>query len=81
MASLKRNPACFNNLVNSSTQQRTTYCTQKRKVIKHQVRKCRLNKEINSVSPNDESAESESEYPQVHEIIHNANDLAESSNA
>ena len=39
------------------------------------------NKEINSVQPDDESAESESEYPQVHEMINNANNLSESSNA
>ena len=38
------------------------------------------NKEINSSSLEDESAELESEYPQVHEMIDNANDLAESSN-
>ena len=35
---------------------------------------------MNSVSLDDESAESESEYPQVREMINNANNLAESNN-
>ena len=39
------------------------------------------NKEINSSSPDDESAASESEYPQVREVINNANNLVGSSNA
>ena len=39
------------------------------------------NKEINSSSLDDESAESESEYPQVREVVKNANDLAGNSNA
>ena len=40
-----------------------------------------LNKEINSSSLDHKSAESQSEYPQVREIINNANDLSGSSNA
>ena len=39
------------------------------------------NKEINSSSLDDESAESKSEYPQMRKMIYNANDLAGSSNA
>ena len=39
------------------------------------------NKEINSVSVDDECAELESEYTQVCKIINNANDLAESNNS
>ena len=39
------------------------------------------NKEINSSSLDDESAELESEYPQVREMINNANGLVGSSNA
>ena len=38
------------------------------------------NNEINSVSQVDKSTESESECPQLSEMINNPNDLAESSN-
>ena len=38
------------------------------------------NKVLNSVSLDNESTESESEYPQVREMINNVNNLAESNN-
>ena len=78
----------------ANTMKKTTSSTQKRKGHKTSSKEVSISfsqkpkeaikpsdKEINSVSLDDESAESESEFPQVREMIKNANDLAESSNA
>ena len=86
VAIVKKNPACLNDLVNSTQPvnngKKATSSTQKGNFIKQQVRKYpsafpknpkeTTKPDIQSVSPDNESAESESKYPQVHEIINNA---------